>query len=136
MVLCSVVFFFPLNSIYLNINLWIPQPSEYQTANRCPGHSPFSFWSTSLDFFFYVVQGFSRTNSENHFPHISINANRWKLQCSSGWGQKCELKRGSPKYMMSLCYEYLYQNRCMVYILKSKRQVFSWLFELEGVFGP
>lgn len=55
-----------------------------KTANRCQGRSPFFFWSISLDFFFYVLQGFSRTNSENHYPDIRINANRWKLQFSSG----------------------------------------------------
>lgn len=36
----------------------------------------------SVWIFFYVVQGFSRTNSKKHYPDVCINTKKWKIQFS------------------------------------------------------
>lgn len=55
-----------------------------KTGNRCQGHSPFVLWTLSLDFSSMLYKDLARQIVKNHYPYVSINTKRWKLQFSSG----------------------------------------------------
>lgn len=85
-------------------------------------------------FFFYVVQGFSKTNSEKS---LSICIYKYKeVKITVLLRQKVNWSLDFPSiWSVFPMGGYLYQNRCMAYTLSSKRQCFhvclSWRVSLD-----